>query len=83
MTLKFISFWMQETQGVAVATFGNQKEFPAFYCKKSGHYSPFSLKSEFEAASFVKTMLDMNLGSGVLISVPIPDEHSLDGSFSF
>uniref|UniRef100_M3XK43 Zgc:136858 n=2 Tax=Latimeria chalumnae TaxID=7897 RepID=M3XK43_LATCH len=62
-----------ETQGVCVATFGECNEFPAFFTPKSGHQSPYHVKTEEEAACLIASMLEFSLGSGVLVAVPIPE----------
>lgn len=66
-----------ETQGVAVASFGFNKEFPAFYSRKSGYLAPYNLESTQSAAKFIQTIFNLEMNSGILIGVPIP------GSFSF
>ncbi|EEB12274.1 conserved hypothetical protein [Pediculus humanus corporis] len=67
-----------ETQGVAVATYGSSKEFPAFFCRKSNFESPYNLIDEIEAAEFIQSIFDLQLGSGILIGVPIPKNDSLN-----
>ncbi|KAJ8321969.1 hypothetical protein KUTeg_000440 [Tegillarca granosa] len=49
-----------ETEGVCVATFGPNKDFPAFFVPKN-------------------TNLRLNLNSGMLIGVPIPEKESGNG----
>ncbi|XP_018320534.1 uncharacterized protein LOC108733740 [Agrilus planipennis] len=67
-----------ETQGVLVTSFGNSTQFPAFYSRLSGCSSPYSVKDAVEAANLLKSHLDMNLGSGLLIAVPIPEEYAIN-----
>ncbi|VEN46688.1 unnamed protein product [Callosobruchus maculatus] len=66
-----------ETQGVFVATFGDNNEFPAFYSRKSGTKSPYFVDSAEKAAQIIKSAMDMSLKSGMLFAVPIPEEHAL------
>lgn len=54
------------------------KEFPAFFTSKSGHYAPYNLKNEQEAARIIHTNFSTGLNMGLLVGVPIPDEHAAD-----
>ena len=69
-----------ETMGVCVYTLDSQgsREFPSFFTSKSGFDSPYNLLNEQQAAQVIRTHLDLGLSSGLLISVPIPAEHSAD-----
>ncbi|KAJ8916164.1 hypothetical protein NQ315_016303 [Exocentrus adspersus] len=66
-----------ETQGVFVATFGGSKEFPAFYSRISGCEAPYSLKTEEEAARVIKCSRELDMKSGLLIAVPVPESDAL------
>lgn len=68
---------LQETQGVCVTTFGPNKEFPAFYTRKSGQQSPYNVDSVHDAAALIASIHKLKLKSGVLLAVPVPacDEH--------
>ena len=66
-----------ETQGVTVATL-KSKHFPAFYTRDSGITSPITVESELEAARLVKANMDLQLSSGIVIAVPIPEQYSPD-----
>lgn len=69
-----------ETQGVFVAAYQSEnKEFPAFYTRKSGVKAPYSIKDASEAAHILKTNTDLELNSGLLIGVPIPEQFAMDG----
>uniref|UniRef100_A0A1I8NUG8 Carbohydrate kinase PfkB domain-containing protein n=1 Tax=Stomoxys calcitrans TaxID=35570 RepID=A0A1I8NUG8_STOCA len=72
-TLEFL-----ETHGVSVASFGNGGRFPDFYTRDSGCKAPYNLESPEEAAFLIKAVGDLNLKSGMLIGVPIPEEYALD-----
>ncbi|XP_030071482.1 uncharacterized protein LOC115478317 [Microcaecilia unicolor] len=65
-----------ETQGVCVATFGESKEFPAFFSHRSGFKAPCNIQNEEEAAKLIASSLELGLGCGVLLAVPIPKEYT-------
>ena len=44
---------IQETQGVTVATFGPNKDFPAFFTPNSGVKSPVNVVDAKEAAELI------------------------------
>ncbi|XP_061085884.1 uncharacterized protein zgc:136858 [Conger conger] len=76
-TLEFL-----ETQGVCVATFGKTREFPAFFSPQSGFTSPHNVTNAEEAAELIEAMLSVGLQSGVLLAVPIPEEHAAAGEIT-
>ncbi|XP_045470546.1 pseudouridine-metabolizing bifunctional protein C1861.05 [Harmonia axyridis] len=67
-----------ETQGVFVATYGLTQDFPAFYSRKSGSKAPYSVDNPTEAAKIILSSKFMNLESGMLFAVPVPEEQALD-----
>ncbi|XP_073834207.1 uncharacterized protein [Musca autumnalis] len=67
-----------ETQGVSVAAYNNEGRFPDFYTRDSGCKAPYNLKGPQETAALIKALQDLNLQSGMLIGVPIPEEYALD-----
>lgn len=71
-----------ETAGVTVATVSPDPhaQFPAFFTAASGHASPLIWRSETEAAAAIHAALGLQLGSGQLIAVPVPDEHAAEGA---
>ncbi|XP_074488481.1 uncharacterized protein LOC141765980 isoform X2 [Sebastes fasciatus] len=73
-TLEFL-----ETQGVCVATYGALKNFPAFFSPQSGFTSPYHACNPEEAAKLIASTLSLGLQSGVLLAVPIPQEHAAAG----
>ncbi|XP_070763979.1 uncharacterized protein [Enoplosus armatus] len=73
-TLEFL-----ETQGVCVATYGKLKNFPAFFSPQSGFTSPYQVCNPEEAAKLIASTLSLGLQSGVLLAVPIPEEHAAAG----
>lgn len=66
-----------ETMGVPVLGMGTD-EFPAFYCRKSGHKLDRAVASPAEAANILYAKWDLGLNGGVLIGNPIPEEYGLD-----
>ncbi|XP_053321261.1 uncharacterized protein LOC128492651 [Spea bombifrons] len=68
-----------ETEGVCVSTFGDSRDFPSFFTPRSGFQAPCHVRNEVEAAQLIARSLEIGLGSGVLIAVPIPSEHSSSG----
>uniref|UniRef100_A0ACB8FMC5 Uncharacterized protein n=1 Tax=Sphaerodactylus townsendi TaxID=933632 RepID=A0ACB8FMC5_9SAUR len=68
-----------ETQGVCVATFGESREFPAFFSHQSGFQAPYKVQNEEDAAKLIARSLALQLGSGVLIAVPCPEEEAVSG----
>ncbi|KAI4464699.1 hypothetical protein MML48_3g00015715 [Holotrichia oblita] len=67
-----------ETQGVFVATYGDTNDFPGFYTSKSGFKVPYNITNAREAALIIRSNKDINLGSGMLFGVPVPEEYSLN-----
>ncbi|XP_047324309.1 pseudouridine-5'-phosphate glycosidase [Impatiens glandulifera] len=67
-----------ETQGVCVAAYGTN-EFPAFFTEISGCKTPCRLDTAEECARLIDANMKLNLGTGILIAVPIPKEHSASG----
>ena len=67
--------WL-ETWGVSVVGYGTD-EFPAFYSRRSGLPVDVRVDTPEEAAAIVQAKTDLGLPGGVLICVPIPEEHEL------
>ena len=66
-----------ETMGVPVIGNGTD-EFPAFYCRNSGHKLDLAAKDEAEIARIIKTSADLGLKGGILIGNPCPEEYAKD-----
>ena len=66
-----------ETMGVPVLGMGTG-EFPAFYCRRSGHKLDYALRDEAEAAAILRAKWELGLNGGVLIANPIPEEYGMD-----
>lgn len=70
---------LQETQGVCVVTFGENKNFPSFYTPRSGVEAPYNIESPVEAALLIEKLFELHLNSGILLAVPIPDAEAIEG----
>ncbi len=72
LTLEYL-----ETHGVPVMGYGTD-ELPAFYTRSSGFQVDYRVDSPAELAKMFKTSLALGLGSGMLVTNPIPEEYSMD-----
>ncbi|KAF8792249.1 Pseudouridine-5'-phosphate glycosidase like protein [Argiope bruennichi] len=72
-------FFNPETLGVCVAAFGASKDFPAFFTPKSNFKAPCNVESYEEAARLIDSRNQLQLESGILIAVPIPEEYHEQG----
>ncbi|KAI9193785.1 hypothetical protein LWI28_000158 [Acer negundo] len=68
-----------ETQGVCVAAYKTH-EFPAFFTESSGCKVPCRVDSPEDCARLIDVNMKLKLGSGILIAVPTPKEHTASGS---
>ncbi|CCG80975.1 Pseudouridine-metabolizing bifunctional protein C1861.05 [Taphrina deformans PYCC 5710] len=68
-----------ETMGVTVTTIG-QTNLPAFYSRDSGLKSPQTSSTVEDAAKLINANQQLQLGSSVLVCVPIPEDASIDGN---
>eukprot|EP01112_Ceratiomyxa_fruticulosa_P010361 TRINITY_DN273_c0_g1_i4.p1 TRINITY_DN273_c0_g1~~TRINITY_DN273_c0_g1_i4.p1 ORF type:complete len:683 (+),score=133.54 TRINITY_DN273_c0_g1_i4:588-2636(+) len=69
-----------ETQGVAV--FGYQTDyFPSFFTPSSGHKVPNRVNNPEHAAKVIFENQKLQLGSGIIFGVPIPDQFATEGKF--
>jgi pseudouridine-5'-phosphate glycosidase len=71
LTLQYL-----ETHGVPVVAIG-QDEIPGFYSRGSGVRAPISVADEAAAARLLATHLELGLGSGMLLCVPVPETDAL------
>ncbi|KAF4526165.1 hypothetical protein B566_EDAN008201 [Ephemera danica] len=73
-TLEFL-----ETQGVCVSTVGPQRDFPAFYWRSSGCFSPCHSSTIEEAAQLASAWWKVasTSGSGLVLAVPVPEEAAV------
>jgi pseudouridine-5'-phosphate glycosidase len=65
-----------ETQGVPVAGFQTDT-LPAFYTRSSGFSVDYRVDSAADAAAAMKVKWSLGLDGGLVIAVPIPEEHAL------
>ena len=72
LTLEYL-----ETHGVPVLGYGTE-ELPAFYTRSSGFRVDYRADTPEELAEMFRTSLALGLGSGMLVTNPIPEEYSMD-----
>jgi pseudouridine-5'-phosphate glycosidase len=68
-----------ETNGVTVIGFGVD-EMPAFFTRRSGFAAPLRLNSAAECAKLIHANRELQLNSGVLVCVPIPEQFEANGA---
>ena len=71
LTLEYL-----ETHGVPVLGYGTD-ELPAFYTRTSGFGVDYRVDTPEELAAIFKAQNDMQLGGGMLVTNPIPEEYSM------
>ena len=69
-----------ETKGVPVIGFGTD-ELPAFYTAKSGIPLTWRVDDPKEVADAIHAAEDMGFEGGMLVTVPIPEEWSMDADY--
>ena len=72
LTLEYL-----ETKGVPVIGYGTD-ELPAFYTRKSGFGVDYRVDSPEELAAIFSAQRELGLKGGMLVTNPIPEEHSMD-----
>jgi pseudouridine-5'-phosphate glycosidase len=70
------SIELLETRGVPVIAVG-QDEIPGFFSRTSGVRASVSVPDLETAAAVIRTHLELGLGSGVLLCVPVPEPDAL------
>ena len=60
---------------MTVTTFGESNDFPSFYTQKSGFKSTYYCNSYDKAASLIKANRQLELQSGMVFAVPIPEQE--------
>ncbi|XP_060572459.1 uncharacterized protein LOC132730522 [Ruditapes philippinarum] len=68
-----------ETEGVCVSAFGTSRDFPAFFTRTSGYTAPYNCKTAHEAAEMIYARERIELQTGTLIAVPIPEVYDVLG----
>lgn len=71
LTLEYL-----ETKGVPVIGYGTD-ELPAFYTRQSGFGVDYRVDSPEELAAAFKASKDLELGGGMLVSNPIPEQYAM------
>lgn len=66
-------------QGVCVAAYGAD-EFPAFFTRHSRCPAPARVDSPAQAAAMIAAARRLALGGGMVLAVPIPEEHAAAGA---
>jgi pseudouridine-5'-phosphate glycosidase len=67
------------TQGVCVAAYGAD-EFPAFFTRRSGCAAPCRFDTPAQVAAAIAAAQRLGLGSGLVLGVPIPEQHAAAGA---
>jgi pseudouridine-5'-phosphate glycosidase len=70
-----------ETRGVPVISVG-QADMPGFYARSAGIGAPHSVADIAAAAGVVTTHLELGLGGGILLCVPVPAADALPDDVS-
>jgi pseudouridylate synthase len=65
-----------ETRGVPVVTIG-QDDVPGFYSRASGVRTPWRVEDPAGAARLARDHVELGLGSGMLVCVPVPADAAL------
>lgn len=68
-----------ETRGVPVVAWGSD-EVAGFYSRGSGYPAPLRVDDALEAATLIRHQLRLGLDTGVLITVPLPDDIALSAA---
>ena len=71
LTLEYL-----ETKGVPVIGYGTD-ELPAFYTRQSGFGVDYRVDTPEELAAAFKASKDLELGGGMLVTNPIPEEYAM------
>lgn len=63
-----------------VVTLGDSDNFPAFYCRETFDKirAPMRVSNPKEAAHLIRAQRKLNLNTGILLAVPIPEFHALN-----
>jgi len=71
LTLEYL-----ETQGVPVITHASTKYFPSFFTPASKFQAPYNLEKVTDIASCIYSQEQVNIKTGIVIGVPIPEENA-------
>lgn len=62
-----------------MSVLGNDNQFPDFFTRDSGFQAPCHVETPVLAALMMSKWQEMKMKSGMLIAVPIPEEHQAEG----
>lgn len=62
-----------------MSVMGLDARFPDFFTRNSGFLAPSHVESPAGAAMMMLKRAELDLDSGMLIAVPIPEEHEAEG----
>lgn len=65
--------------GVCVSVLGSDARFPDFFTRDSGFLAPCHVDSPSLAALLMLKRAELDLNSGILIAVPIPEKYEAEG----
>ncbi|KAG8701102.1 hypothetical protein FRC09_005554 [Ceratobasidium sp. 395] len=68
-----------ETQGVTVAAYDNDGDWPAFFTARSGYKAPWAFNNPRDAAKAIYYADRLGIQSGTIFGVPIPKEFEKAG----
>ncbi|KAG8725904.1 hypothetical protein FRC12_023898, partial [Ceratobasidium sp. 428] len=68
-----------ETQGVTVAAYDNNGDWPAFFTARSGYKAPWAFNNPRDAAKAIYYADKLGIQSGTIFGVPIPKEFEKAG----
>ncbi|KAG9104551.1 hypothetical protein FRC06_001331 [Ceratobasidium sp. 370] len=68
-----------ETQGVTVAAYDNDGNWPAFFSARSGYKAPWAFNDSKDAAKAIYYADRLGIQSGTIFGVPIPKEFEKAG----
>ncbi|KAF8642405.1 hypothetical protein AX16_009670 [Volvariella volvacea WC 439] len=80
LTGKFNTQALQETLGVPVISYANNRNFPAFFSRSSGFKAPWDVSDPLSAAKILYAQHKLGLQHGALIAVPIPEDYEKAGA---
>ena len=66
-----------ETNGVPVVGYGVD-EMPAFFARSSGLMVDVQLDTPQQVAALIAAQRNLNLQNGILVTVPVPEQHAAD-----
>ncbi|MVB09923.1 Pseudouridine-5'-phosphate glycosidase [Caprobacter fermentans] len=75
LTLEYL-----ETKGVSVLGYQTE-ELPAFFTRTSGFHVDYRVDTPNELARIYRAKQDLNLGGGLLVTNPIPEEYAMDPDY--